>query len=45
VDEARRLAWTPGFLGADGPADAAAGIDEMVRALARMLGRPAALPR
>lgn len=45
VDEARRLAWTPGFLGADGPADAAAGIDEMVKALARMLGRPAALPR
>jgi enhancing lycopene biosynthesis protein 2 len=45
VDEARRLAWAPGFLGTDRPADAAAGIDEMVKALARMLGRPAALPR
>ena len=45
VDEARRLAWAPGFLGTDRPADAAAGIEEMVKALARMLGRPAALPR
>jgi enhancing lycopene biosynthesis protein 2 len=45
VDEARKLAWAPGFLGTDRPADAAAGIEEMVKALARMLGRPAALPR
>jgi len=45
VDEARKLAWAPGFLGTDRPADAAAGIEAMVMALARMLGRPAALPR
>ena len=45
VDEARKLVWTPGFLGTESPADAAAGIEEMVKALARMLGRPAALPR
>lgn len=45
VDEERRLAWAPGFLGTDRPAEAAAGIEEMVKALARMLGRPAALPR
>ncbi len=45
VDEERRLAWTPGFLTAPRPDDAAAGIERMIDALARMLGRPAPLPR
>lgn len=45
VDEGRRLAWTPGFLAATRSDDAAAGIDQMIKALARMLGRPAPLPR
>ncbi len=44
VDDVRRRAWAPGFLGTERAAHAAAGIDEMVKALARMMGRPAALP-